>query len=592
MPFLPTTKAELSAQNIDTTDFIVVTPEAYVDHPSFGASLIARLVESEGFSVAILSQPISKLDFTSLGTPKHAFLLSCGAMDSMVANYSVNLTKRKEDAYSDGGKSGLRPDRVCEVYSKALKRYFPNTPIIAGGLEPSLRRLAHYDYWSDSVMPSILFSASVDLIIYGMGEVPILELLKFAKKNIPLNKVKDICGTAYLTTLDTASKSIRSIISGEPSEKYQLLSSYNSVKSDKKTYLKTFLQHSATHNKGSIQKQDNIHYAVINPPAPLPTTQLLDRVYELPYMRVYHPKYTHIPAIEEVQFSIVAHRGCFGNCSFCALNYHQGKAIIPRSGESILREVESLTGHPQFKGYIHDVGGPSANFHQNPCSLSDTPCKNKHCIGFNKCPNLEVSHIKYLDLLRRVRAVKGVKKVFVRSGVRFDYCNMDSDKSFINELAAHHISGQLKVAPEHVSDTVLKLMNKPPHKAYVEFNKAFNIATKKAGLEQYLVPYFVSSHPGSTIKDAVQLTEYLISIRYEPEQVQDFYPTPGTLSTAMYYTELDPTTFKKLFVPKTKEEKVIQRALLQYRRIKNRHLVVKALKLAGREDLLAKIKFR
>ncbi|MCL2847485.1 MAG: YgiQ family radical SAM protein [Firmicutes bacterium] len=592
MPFLPTTKAELSALNIDVPDFIVVTPEAYVDHPSFGASLIARLVESEGFSVVVLSQPVSKADFTSFGAPKHAFLLSCGAMDSMVANYSVSLQKRKEDAYSDGGKAGLRPDRVCQTHSKALKKHFPNTPIIAGGLEPSLRRLAHYDYWSNRIMPSILFDAPVDLIICGMGEVPILEICKFAKKNIPLNKVKDIFGTAYLTPLENASKVVRAAITTADNSKFQILSSYNSVKSDKKTYLKTFLQYSATHNKGFIQKQDNTHYAIINPPATPSTTELLDRVYELPYMRDFHPKYKHIPAIEEVQFSITAHRGCFGNCSFCALNYHQGKSIISRSDDSILREVEILTKHPKFKGYIHDVGGPSANFHTNPCEKKGEPCRDKNCIGFDNCKNLNADHTKYLELLRKVRAVKGIKKVFVRSGVRFDFCNMDSDKDFLNELTAHHISGQLKVAPEHVSDAVLKLMNKPPHKTYVEFSKAFNAATKKVGLEQYLVPYFVSSHPGATLKDAVKLTEYLISIRYEPEQVQDFYPTPGTLSTAMYYTELDHVNFKKLFVAKTQEEKALQRALLQYRRERNRLLVTKALKLVNREDLLSKIKFR
>ncbi|MCL2821796.1 MAG: YgiQ family radical SAM protein [Firmicutes bacterium] len=591
MTFLPTTKAEFAALNIDQPDFIVVSPEAYVDHPSFAAALIGRLCQSQGFSVAMLCQPVSNADFLSLGKPKHAFLLSCGAMDSMVANYSVSKQKRKMDYYSDEGRAGLRPDRVCQTYSKSLKKHFPNSPIVAGGLEPSLRRFAHYDYWSDTVMPSILHSSPVDLIVYGMGEAPLMQIFEYAKKSVPIDKLKDIAGTAYLTSVSTATKAVKAAILDNDWTKFISLSSFESVANDKLTYLNCFLQSSKLSEKGFIQKQSDDLYAVINRPAMPISTQLLDSVAELPFVRAAHPKYKNVPAIEEVQFSITAHRGCFGNCSFCALNFHQGKHIVPRSDESILREVLTLTKHPNFKGYIHDVGGPSANFHQNPCKNSSNNCIKSACIGFEKCPNLKVDHSAYLNLLSKIRAIEGVKKVFVRSGVRFDYCMYEADTAFLDTLAKHHVSGQLKVAPEHISDNVLKLMNKPPHKTYLSFAKAFEVSTKKAGLEQYLVPYFMSSHPGCTVSDAVKLTEYLISIKHEPEQVQDFYPTPGTLSTAMYYTGLDKSG-KKIFVAKTKEDKAIQRALLQYRRLENKDMVIKALKIAKREDLIQKIRFK
>jgi len=436
-------------------------------------------------------------------------------------------------------------------------------------------------------------TAPVDLIIYGMGEVQTLELLKYARRNIPLGKVKDIKGTAYKTTLQSASSSVRSAVLEHDKTKFNLISSHARVSTDKKSYMAAFLAASKEQRLGVIQKQDNEHFVVVNPPSELPSSKLLDRVSELGYERTFHHKYAKgVPAIEEVKFSVVAHRGCFGRCSFCALNYHQGNSIVARSKESILREIEHLTTLSGFKGYIHDIGGPSANFHSNQCSNSskeNMACAKK-CVGFSKCKNLNASHREYLDILRAARKVKGVKKVFVRSGVRFDFCNADSNKEFINELAAYHVSGQLKVAPEHVSDTVLSIMNKPPHKEYLKFKEAFNAATKNAKLEQYLVPYYMSSHPGCTLKDAIKLTEYLMSINYCPEQVQDFYPTPASLSTAMYYTELD-ENLKPIYVAKDIEEKAMQRALMQYRLAKNKHLVTKALKLAKREDLLPKIKF-
>jgi len=593
MPFLATTLTELYDQEIWQPDFIVVSADAYVDHPSFGAAVVARLVESQGFSVAVLAQPVTNEDFKSLGEPKHAFLVSTGVVDSMVNNYSVSLNRRTEDVYSENGKMGRRPDRVCEVYCKALKKLFPDSPVIAGGIEPSLRRLAHYDYWSNSVRHSIVYDAPADLIIYGMGEVPIMELCHYAKRNVPLDKVKDIKGTAYLTDIHAAHTPVKQAILENDTQKFRLLSSYARVVSDKKIYAKAYIEaKNANRNKGLIQKQDNEKYVVVNAPPQPPTTKLLDFVASLPYMRTYHPMYQHVPAIEEVQFSVTAHRGCFGDCSFCALNYHQGKAISHRSDESILAEIETITQLNGFKGYIHDVGGPSANFHVGQCSMTQkggSPCVEQTCIGHKPCKNLNASHTAYINLLRKARAIKGVKKVFVRSGVRFDFCNMDTTGEFLNELAAHHISGQLKVAPEHVSDNVLRLMNKPPHAEYIQFSKNFQRATRRAGKEQYLVPYFVSSHPGCTLKDAAKLTEFLMELRYMPLQVQDFYPTPGTLSTTMYYTETDPRTGEKLYVAKTKEEKAMQRALMQYRMDKNRGLVVKALKLAGREDLLKQL---
>jgi len=586
MTFLPTTNPE----NI-RFDFIVVSADAYVDHPSFGAAIIGRFVESLGFSVGVIAQPVTDNDYQKLGEPKHAFLVSCGVVDSMVANYSVNLKKRKEDAYSDNGIAGKRPDRVCDVYCNKLKNLYPETTVIAGGIEPSLRRLAHYDYWQNSVRQSILYTSKVDLVVYGMGEVAMQEICSAVKKGIPLNKLKDISGTAYITDINSASKKVKRAILENDNSKYKILSSFSRVSTDKKLYAKAFLDAQKSDDKGLIQKQDNNFYVVINPPATPASTKLLDYIYGLPFVREPHPSYENVPAIEEVKFSVAAHRGCYGDCAFCALKAHQGKCISNRSNDSILSEVESITKLKGFKGYIHDIGGPTANFHAQPCdkSKASSVCKEKTCLGHNPCKNIKYDHKNYLELLRAARKIKGVKKVFVRSGIRFDYIMGDSNKEFLQELVSFHVSGQLKVAPEHVSDSVLKLMNKPSHKVYLEFYDAFYKATKQAGKEQYLVPYFVSSHPGSTVKDAIKLLEYLLSINYEPQQVQDFYPTPNTLSTVMYYTGINPATNKEIFTAKTKQDKTIQRALMQWRKKENKPIIIDALKQNKRDDLIKRI---
>ncbi|MCL2555628.1 MAG: YgiQ family radical SAM protein [Firmicutes bacterium] len=573
--FLPVNKNDLNERCIDQLDFIVVSADAYVDHPSFGHAVIARFVESQGFSVGILAQPQSDKDYLKLGQPKHAFLISGGVVDSMVNNYTAALKKRTTDVYSEGGKAGKRPDRVVDVYSKNLKKIFPSIPIIAGGVEASLRRLSHYDYWSDSVRHSILYTSCVDLIVYGMGEMPLLDICKYAHKNIPLNKVKNILGTAYLSD-----KPI------ENNNNYISISSHDKISKDKTLYAKTFLDVYQNYNKGFIQKQENDKFAIINPPSLPPSQNLLDSVYALPFMRTFHPKYVHIPAIEEVKFSVTAHRGCFGNCSFCALAFHQGKLICSRSENSILNEVEKISKLDGFKGFIHDIGGPSANFYHAEACKNINSCKKDNCI---ECKQLKVNHKPYMTLLKKVRTMKGVKKVFIRSGLRFDYLLADSDKTILDEIAIHHVSGQLKVAPEHTSDKVLKLMNKPKAAVYKKFAQEFDKATQKAKLPQYLVPYFISSHPGCGLKEAVALTEYLMDIKYMPLQVQDFYPTPSTLSTTMYYCEFDPRDGQKLYVAKTYEQKQMQRALLQYRKPENREIIIKALKLAKREDLINRL---
>ncbi|MCL2862134.1 MAG: DUF3362 domain-containing protein [Firmicutes bacterium] len=689
--FLPISKTELNEMGISQLDFIMVTGDAYVDHPSFGHALIARLVESFGYSVGIISQPQNEKDYRELGEPKHAFLISSGVVDSMVNNYTVALNKRTKDEYSDNGIYGKRPDRALTVYSKNLRKYFPDIFQIAGGVEASLRRFAHYDYWSNSVMPSILATAEIDLLIYGMGESVLFEMFRLLDKGVPLSKMKDLKGTAYLSTKENMHIDAQNAISG-PTNKFMPISSYEKVKSDKLLYAKAFMQ-SQNHEKGIIQKQgcrysrpsdnlsnsscqgdggiDNLvgaafcrpllnaeqnngcakaaststtskhqnksdnnfsfliphsslnsdnqpptadHYVICNPiPEPITSTQM-DLVYSLPFTKRGHPKYNHIPALDEVSFSITSHRGCFGNCSFCALTFHQGKQIISRSEDSIISEIESLTTRPDFKGYIHDIGGPSANFYKSGCkkghgergagnddcqiNLPSTKhqspitnhqsCKSE-CIGTRICKNLNTSHSDYLNILRRARKIKGIKKVFIRSGIRFDHLLADTDETFFNELVLHHTSGQLKVAPEHVSDNVLQVMNKPSHETYKRFAKKFKALNAFHDKNQFLVPYFMSSHPGCTLQDAVKMLEYLLEINYHPEQVQDFYPTPGTLSTTMFHTELNPKTLKKIFVAKSKEEKAMQRALLQYRNPKNKELIKYALKITKRDDLLKKI---
>ena len=561
--FLPTNRLQ------EPFDFVMVTADAYVDHPSFGHAVIARLVESQGFSVGILAQPVSDKDFLRLGTPGIAFLVAGGVVDSMVNNYTVAGNKRKRDEYSEGGKFGKRPDRVLSVYCNKLRELYGDTCIIIGGIEASLRRLSHYDYWSDSVRPSILVETNADLVVYGLGEKPMLDLLSYAKRNVPLAKLKSIPGTAYITDkAKVIDNSVR-------------LPSHDEVVADKKAYAKAYNianEHILSGTSALTQDVGTGRMVVVNPPQAMLSAKELDMVAALPYERASHPMYRKgVPALAEVEHSIIAHRGCYGGCSFCALCYHQGKNIETRSLDSIMREAEQIVSSPTFKGYIHDIGGPSANFHTAPCK---TPCKDKQCIGHRPCPNLRVDHSEYLSKLRAVAGIDGVKKVFVRSGIRYDYLMMD-DPKVLRELVVNHISGQLKVAPEHCSKNVLKVMNKPDFEVYKKFVVAYRDANDKAGLRQFLVPYLMSSHPGCTLRDAYELTQYLKSIGHSPQQVQDFYPTPGTLSTAMYYLEFDPRDDTPIYVAKAKDDKAMQRALLQWLAPGNKFLVAKALRLLG-----------
>lgn len=590
MSFLPICKEDLERQGIEQLDFVYVSGDAYVDHPSFGHAIITRLVESQGFTIGIIAQPQTDSDYLKLGTPKFAFLVGSGVVDSMVNNYSVAKKKRKLDVYSEGGIAGKRPDRALTVYCKNLRKLFGDTPIIIGGIEASLRRFAHYDYWNDSVMPSILLDTDADLLMYGMGEVAMINILDYAKRNIPLKHLTNIEGTAYKTTLDNMPKALKNAI--EEYKDIQFLPSFENVKENKLDYIKAFkIAYENTDNLNAqtlIQKHGDI-YIVQNKPSRRMTTKELDFVYSLPYERTFHPSYKlGVPAILEVEFSVNSHRGCYGNCSFCAITYHQGRAVQRRSKESILSEVEALTKKPNFKGYIHDLGGPSANFFEPACDkqLKFGVCKNRQCIGKDKCPNLKVSHESYLDILQSARHIKGVKKVFVRSGVRFDYVLYDKDKRFFEELCKHHISGQLKIAPEHICNNVLDFMNKPNKQMYLDFVKMYTDYNRQIGKKQFLVPYFISSHPACTLENAIELAQYLKSINHTPEQVQDFYPTPSTLSTTAYYTELDPNTLKPIFVAKSKEDKAMQRALLQFNLPQNYELVKMALIKANKKHLI------
>ena len=585
MPFLPLTKEEMHGP----ADFVVVTGDAYVDHPSFGHALIARLVESRGFRVAILSNPQSEEDYRRFGEPNYGFLIAGGVVDSMVNNYSVAKRRRKADVYAPGGVL-TRPDRAVTVYCKRLRALYPNTAIVIGGIEASLRRFAHYDYWADRVFPTILKDAPADLLVYGMGEVPISELLQKVQRGIPLQKIRDVRGTAYLESFDKLGKATREALArGE----IVSVPSFEEVSSDKVAYAKAFrIQQrntDAVTGKTLAQKTGD-KILIVNRPQRLMTQREMDEVYAFPYERNYAPVYQEqggIKAIEEVKFSLTAQRGCFGSCSFCALTYHQGRVIQNRSADAIVEEAKILTTLPDFKGYIHDVGGPTANFRNVACEKQKTcgVCTERYCIGTKKCPNLSVDHTEYVQLLRRLRELPNVKKVFVRSGVRFDYVMYDKDDTFLRELVKHHISGQLKIAPEHLSDRVLKLMNKPSRQIYLSFAEKYKQLNQRYGKDQYLVPYLISGHPGCTMQDAVELAEYLHSIHYMPEQVQDFYPTPSTRSTTMYYTGLDPDTMQPVYIP-TEEEKRLQRALLQYRKKENRALVLEALKRANRLDLV------
>ncbi|MBR4123923.1 MAG: YgiQ family radical SAM protein [Clostridia bacterium] len=588
MPFLPITKKEMTALGWNEADFIIVTGDAYVDHPSFGTAIISRVLESGGFKVCIIPQPKTDSDFTRFGKPKYAFLVNSGNIDSMVAHYTVAKKRRNDDAYTAGGKSGARPDRAVTVYTKKLRSLYNDVPICIGGIEASLRRFAHYDYWSNSVRPSVLLESGADLLMYGMGEKHILEIANRLKSGESISDITDVLGTCYAVD----SKDFSPILNSIECPSFELVSQ-NSEKSKEQYAVSCKIQqqeHDAVRGKTIIQKSGK-KIVIQNPHMPPLTTEEMDKVYALPFMRTYHPSYEAlggVPGIEEVKFSIIHNRGCFGACNFCALAYHQGRQISVRSHESVIEEAKKITKMSDFKGYIHDVGGPTANFRASSCEkqLKSGLCNDKKCLAPTMCPAVKVSHSDYLKLLRELRALPKVKKVFIRSGIRFDYLIADENEEFFKELVMHHTSGQLKVAPEHCSDNVLKYMGKPPISVYNKFEKRFYELTKAAGKKQYLVPYLMSSHPGSTLKDAIELSLFLKRNNLHPEQVQDFYPTPGTVSTCMFYTGIDPFTMKKVYVPKTAAEKAEQRALLQYFKPENKALVLSALKKAGRYDLI------
>lgn len=582
--FLPICKEDMIKKGIKQLDFIIVTGDAYVDHPSFGTAIISRLIEKQGFTIGVIAQPdFHNLDdFKRLGKPKYAFLVNSGNIDSMVNHYTSSKKKRHNDLYTPNGEAGHRPDRAVIVYANKVKEAFKDVPIIIGGVEASLRRFAHYDYWSDKVRRSILLDSKADLLIYGMGEKPIKEICNLIQYGMNITDIKDIRGTVY------KSSSINNI------ENYIEVPSYEDVVSSKLAYAESFKlqaeEQDAIRGKTVVQKHGNT-YIIQNPPSYPLTVEEMDESYNLPYTRTYHPIYEKqggIPAIKEVSFSITSHRGCFGSCSFCALTFHQGRVIQNRSETSIVNEAKLLTTLPDFKGYIHDIGGPTANFRNKACKVQEKVgvCKNKQCMFPTPCKNLITDHSEYLNVLRKVRKLPNIKKVFIRSGIRYDYLIHDKNQKFLEELCKYHISGQLKVAPEHVSDKVLKQMGKPTREVYDTFCNNYFKMNKKLGLDQYLVPYLMSSHPGSTLKEAIKLALYIKDMGYNPEQVQDFYPTPGSLSTTIYYTGFNPFTKEKVYTPKSQEEKNMQRALLQFRDPKNHDLVKKALILAGREDLI------
>lgn len=582
--FLPTTKQEMDELGIDQFDYIYVTGDAYVDHPSFGAAIITRLIESLGFTIGIISQPDwhTDRDFRRFGVPKYAFLVSSGNIDSMVAHYTSAKRKRSDDAYTPGGKAGKRPDRAVIVYCQRLREYFGDVPIAIGGLEASLRRFAHYDYWDDAVRPSILVDSGADLLMYGMGEHQIKELCTRLANGENIRDIHDIRGTCYLT------EPVNTPLGAAQCP------SFEQVSTNKAEYAKaTKTQYDwqdEVYGKIIIQRHGN-KMLVQNPPAYALKTEELDRIYSLPYTRAVHPSYISqggVPGIEEVRFSITHNRGCFGYCNFCSIALHQGRRVTVRSEESVLAEAERITKMSDFKGYIHDVGGPTADFRHTSCDkqLSRGLCMGKKCLAPTPCPALKADHTEYLSLLRKIRKVKGVKRVFIRSGIRYDYLMQDKNDEFIKELIKYHVSGQLKVAPEHCSAVVLDKMGKPHIEAYKAFQKRFYEITKGIGKEQYLVPYLMSSHPGSTLNEAIELALFLRDNHIHPEQVQDFYPTPGTISTCMFYTGLDPYTMEKVYVPKTPQEKAMQRALLQYFKPQNREIVLSALKRAKRFDLI------
>ncbi len=583
--FLPISASDMKDRGWTECDFVYVIGDAYVDHSSFGPAIISRLLESFGYKVGIISQPDwkNKDSIAILGKPRLGFLVSAGNMDSMVNHYTVNKKHRHNDAYTPGGVMGKRPDYATIVYCNLIKQTYKDVPIIIGGIEASLRRLAHYDYWSDKVKHSVLIDSGADIISYGMGEHSIVEIADALNSGIDVSDITFIKGTVFKT------KSLDNLYD------YIQLPDYETISTDKKAYAESFYTQYINTDpftaKVLVEKYKEKLYVVQNPPAMPLTTQEMDDIYALPYMRNYHPSYEKlggVPALNEIKFSITNNRGCFGGCSFCALTFHQGRIIQVRSHESIIQEAKTMTKEPDFKGYIHDVGGPTANFRHTSCKkqLTKGVCPNKQCLFPKPCGNLTVDHKDYIKLLHELMDIKGVKKVFIRSGIRFDYCMADSDDTFIKELCENHISGQLRVAPEHISDNVLKRMGKPENKVYEAFLKRYERINNKTGKQQYVVPYLMSSHPGSTMKEAIELAEYIRDLGYMPEQVQDFYPTPSTLSTCMYYTGYDPRTMEKVYTPVTYHEKAMQRALIQYRNPENYELVKEALIKNGRADLI------
>ena len=583
--FLPICKDDMIERGWEQCDFVLVTADAYIDHHSFGTAIISRVLENAGYKVGIIAQPDWKSvdDFKKLGRPRLGFLVNGGNMDPMVNHYTVSKKLRKKDLYTPKGEMGKRPDRATIVYCNKIREAYKDVNIVIGGIEASLRRFAHYDYWDNKVRKSILVDSGADLLVYGMSEKQIVEVAEFLNQGFDGKYIRHIPGTCYIAdSLD------------EIYEEHIVLPSFKEVSSDKRTYAECFkIQYDEQDpvRGRTLVQEHNGKYVVINKPEMPLSREELDRVYALPYQKTYHPIYEKdggIAAIEEVKFSLVSSRGCSGNCSFCAITFHQGRIVTSRSEDSIVEEAEEITKYDDFKGYIHDIGGPTANFRKPACKKQLTlgACKHKRCMSPGICKNMEVDHREYLHLLRRVRKLPGIKKVFIRSGLRYDYIMADKDDTFFKELVEHHVSGQLKVAPEHVSPNVLKYMGKPAGKTYDEFRRKFFRITERLGKKQFIIPYLMSSHPGCKLEDAIMLAEYLRDINYQPEQVQDFYPTPGTLSTTMFYTGLDPLTMEEVYIPRSKEEKAMQRALLQFKNPKNYNIVYDALVKAGREDLI------
>ena len=587
--FLPVSKEDMTSRGWYYYDFLLVTGDAYVDHPAFGAAVIGRVLEAEGYRVAVLAQPVFRnpSDFLAMGRPRYAALVTAGNLDSMVARYTAAKKPRSEDHYSPGKRVGLRPDRAVTVYSKLVREAFPGLPVVIGGLEASLRRFAHYDYWSDSVLPPILYDSGADILVYGMGETAIKEIAALIAGKADIRSITGVRGTAFFAD-DTEACEFP----------YISCASFEEAAKDKPSYARAAKvqhdEHDPVRGRAVAQRCGD-RVLIVNPPSRVLTTAQLDRIYGLPYMREDHPKYRKaggVPAIGEARFSVIHNRGCFGACNFCSLAFHQGRTVASRSHESVLREVEGFVQHPGFKGYVHDVGGPTANFRRPSCKeqLDRGACVGKNCLTPAPCANIDADHTDYLALLRKISVVPGVKKVFVRSGIRFDFMMLDKNGEFFAELVKNHISGQLKVAPEHCVDKVLGYMGKPCNAAFERFSEKYNKLNARYGKEQYLVPYLISSHPGCTVKDAIELAVYLKRTGKQPEQVQDFYPTPGTLSTCMFHTGIDPWTMKPVYIPRDPKERAAQRALLQWNKPENRGVVRRVLRDAGRGDLIGYVK--